>query len=496
MHIFNLDNRPYLIITNTELLFRDTPTDESMNRHTLRDVEKISFEHRYDADKELFIWLKVQMKGLKTPHLIQLSSLDTPLEEVFLALDTELSGKVSISLPKATWLHEVQSHHKKRKQIILGITLLLAALFLFHKFYTPTLDAFVKEAIDKQFQDNRGLCSAQAKVAYRTSKKDWITIKSYCGVFGVWKEMESKDIPAKHLETEFSKTGIQEYTTLIQDAISSKNYSLAKENINKVLYLEPKNANAYLLLGVVNYESGNRDEAFTAMEKALSLDENSLSILNRVSFYYTKDEQYEKAYVYAQKALKISNATQELYRVALLETKLGKRDKAIEHFEKSLYEESNNTVVYNQLGLLYWQKHAYAKAATVFKKAYEIKPKSATNFLNYYEISLIEESTLSTQEIQEFENSFHEDKDVFITYKMLRILKLAINEEDIMPSLQSWDKNYSGVKLNWSFEEILSWVDSNSMNEEQKYNMKKTIGFFIAYQQIYNLEHQEQIEVP
>jgi len=496
MHIFNLNNRPYLIITNTELLFRDTPTDETMNRHEFSEIEKISFEHRYDADKELFIWLKVQMKSLTTPYLIQLSSLDTPLEEVLLTLDIELSEKVNISLPKATWLHEVQTHHKKRTQIILGLAIITVLLFLFHKFYTPTLDTFAKNAINKQFQDNRGLCSAQAKVAYTTSKKDWITVKSYCGIFGFWKEFQSKDIPSKHLETEFSQSSIQEYTKTVQDAITSKNYSLAKENINKILYLEPENANAYLLLGVVTYESGAKDEAFKEMKKALSLDKNSLSILNRVSFYYTKDKQYQEAYIYATKALQLSNSTQELYRVALLETKLGKRDKAIEHFEKSLYEDSNNTIVYNQLGLLYWKNKSYAKAATVFKKAYDLQPKSANNFLNYYEISLIEDTSLSTQEIQDFENSFHEDKDTFITYEMLRILKLSINEEDIMPSLQRWDKNYSGIKLNWSFEEILSWIDTNSMSEEQKHNMKKTIGFFIAYQQIYNLEHQKPIEVP
>jgi len=492
MHIFNLNKIPNLIITNTELLFRDTPTDESMNRHSLSEIEKVSLEHRYNAEKELFVWLKVQMKAVKTPHLIQLSSLDIALEEVLLTLDKELSEKVNLVLPKNSWLNEVRTHHKRKKQVITAIALLLISLFLFHKFYTPSLDSFAKEALNKKFKKNSSFCSAQAKVAYKTSKKDWITVKSYCGVFGIWQEMQSKEIQVKHLETEFSPMTVAEYTKIIKDAIRSKNYPVAKETVDKVLYLEPKNANAHLLLGVIDYEMGDKDPAFLSIKKALVLEPNSLSILNRATYYYMKDKQYKQAQVYAQRALKLSNTAKGLQNLANIEYQLGETNTAIGHFEKSLYEDSNNTMTYNRLGLLYWKTKAYEKAEKVFKKAYEIEPSEASNFLNYYEISLITHNSFSTKEIEKFEKYFAQDKPIQMTYQMLRIIKLSINEENIMPSLQRWDTNYSGTKLNWSFEEILSWVDTNEMSEDKKHTIKKTIGFFIAYQQIYNLDHQDQ----
>ena len=492
MHIFNINQKPNLIITESELLFRDRPTDETMNRHQLQEIKSISVEHRYNADKELHVWLKVQMNTDKTPHLIQLSSLDTPLDEVLQTLEKELKNKVKLFFPKPAWLEEVKTHHKRKKQILMAISLLIIALFTFHKLYTPSLNALADNALKKQFKKNSGLCSVEAKAAYKNSTEDLLTIKSYCGIFGLWQEVASKKIPAQYLETEFSSLSLKDYTKIIQESIKTGDYSSARKNIDTILYLDPKNANAHLLLGIINYESGFKEKAFKEMKKAVKLDSTSSSILNSVTFYYIKDKQYPEALTYANIAVTLNNSAKELQALATIESKLGKDKEAIQHFEQSLYEDTNNTAIYTKLGLLYWKNSAYEKAADVFQKAYYLEPNKVTTFLNYYEISLISKPSLSTQEIEKFEKDFQENKDVFITYDMLRILKLSLKGEEIMPSLQRWDSSYSGTKLNWSFEEILLWLDNSPMEQEKKYSIKKAIGFFIAYQQIYRLEHSKE----
>ncbi len=493
MHIFTLNKKPKLIITKTELLFRDSPTDEIMHRHQFHDIKEISLKHQYNTDEQkLYFWLNVQMKTEQKPHLIEFSSLDSPLNEAVQTLEEVLKNKVSFSFPKMSSIQEAKTEYASRKKIIITVLLLILSLFLFHTFYTPSLKSLGTNALKKRFEKNSSLCSLKAKAAYKDSNTDLLSIKSYCGILGFWKEMESKKIPVQHLKTEFSTLTIRDYIQNTQKAIHLKAYPSARKDIDKILFLNPKNAEAYLLLGRIDYESGLKEKAFKEMKKAVKLNPTSSLILNKVTAYYIKDTRYQEALVYANMALKLQQSPKELQAIANIESKLGQIDKAIQHFEKSLYKDKNSTSVYTQLGLLYWKTKTYKKAVDVFQKAYYLNPDTAATFLNYYEISLIEPSPLSTQEIKRFEERFQNNKDVLIIYHMLRIIKLSIKNEDIMPSLQAWDKNYSGTKLKWSFEEIFSWLDENTMDENKKYTIKKTIGFFIAYQQIYKLEHSKK----
>ncbi len=488
MYIFTLNKKPKLIITKTELLFRDSPTDEIMHRHQFHEIKEISLEHQYNTDeKKLYFWLKVQMKTTQTIHLIEFTFLDTPLNEAVQTLEKVLKNKVGFSFPRMSSIQEVKIEHTSRKKIIFTTLLLILSLFLFHKSYTPSLESLGTNALKKQFEKNSSLCSLKAKVAYKDSSTKLLSIKSYCGILGFWKEIESKKIPVQHLETEFSTLTIQDYIQNAQKTIQLKKYPSARKDIDKILFLDPNNAHAFLLLGRIDYESGLKEKAFKEMKKAVKLDSTSSLILNTITSYYMKEAQYQEALVYANMALKLHQSPKRLQTLAGIESKLGQTDKAIQHFEKSLYKDNKSTSIYTQLGLLYWKAKTYKKAVDVFQKAYHLNPDTAATFLNYYEISLIKPSSLSTQEIEEFTKKFHNNKEVLIIYHMLRIIKLSIKDEDIMPSLQAWDKNYSGTKLKWSFEEIFSWLDENNMDEDKKYNIKKTIGFFIAYQQIYKL---------
>jgi len=208
---------------------------------------------------------------------------------------------------------------------------------------------------------------------------------------------------------------------------------------------------------------------------------------------FAEKENYKKAQKHYVKSVQSEATAQGYISLAQEEFNLGNTDQAIENFEHSLLKDANNTDVLSRLVLLYWEKHSYKKAAKVFEKVYSVSPKYSSHFLNYYEISLIEQTPLSLQDKEGFVQTFSQDKAAMMVYDMLAILERTIKQEDILPHLKQWDENYSGQKLNWSFTQILSWLDTSTLSEEEKHRIKRTIGFFIAYQQIYNLEHQKAL---
>jgi tetratricopeptide (TPR) repeat protein len=465
-----------------------------MHRHPFENIKKISVLHRYDANKELFIWLQITMHDHSTPFLVQLSSLDTPIEEVLENLRSSLESKVKLNLPSNRWLKNVKTDYKKQKYIALGAAVLILSLFVFHKFFPPKLESLKINSLQAVYHQNKSLCSAKAKAAYKDSAQDMILIKSYCGVFGSWKEEGSKLIPAQYLETEFSTLKASDYILQAGESIKNKQYVSAITSLESALYLEPKNDKAYTLLGFSHYLNGDKKLAMQSSQKALAINPKSAEAHNAIGLVYKEEEKYDKAYKHFQESALLKPDAKSYIALAQLELLLGKPAEAREHFEKSLYEDQNNTAVLTQLGLLYWKEHTYAKAAKVFETAYRADPANSSHFLNFYEISLVTPTSLSTQDKEAFINTFKDDKTKMMTFDMLRIIKLSIQKEDILPSLKKWEEDYSGEKLDWSFKELLSWLDESSLNEEEKYNIKKVIGFFIGYQQLYNLEHQENLQ--
>jgi Tfp pilus assembly protein PilF len=494
LHIFNLNNKPHLILTDKELLFRDNPLDDEMRRHLFENIKKLSLIHRYDANKELFIWLQITMHDQPTPFLVQLSALDKPIEEVIETLRPALETKVKLYFPSNSWLKDVKSDYKTRKFLILSAAVLILSLFLFHKFIPPELNSLKTDSLKAAYQKNNSLCSAKAKVAYKDSAEEMLLIKSYCGVFGSWKEEGSKRISAQYLETEFSELKASDYILQAGKYIKSQDYTSAITSLNNALYLEPKNDHAYTLLGFSHYLNGEKKLAMQSTQKALSLNPDSAEAHNAIGLLYKEEKQNDKAYQHFQKSALLKPDAKSYRTLAEMELLLDKPAQARQHFEKSLYEDQNNTAVLTQLGLLYWKEHAYTKAAETLQTAYRIDPSNPGLFLNFYEISMVTSTSLSTQDQDAFRRTFKDDKSKMMTLDMLRIIKRSIQQEEVLPSLKKWEEEYSGEKLDWSFREILSWLDERPLNDEEKDNIKKTIGFFIGYQQLYNLEHQESVQ--
>ena len=80
-----------------------------------------------------------------------------------------------------------------------------------------------------------------------------------------------------------------------QKALRAKNWGLAASSFKKVVASNPKNADAYNLLGYSSRWLGKYDEAFAAYDKALALDPKHKGALEYSGVAYLKVNQKAKA---------------------------------------------------------------------------------------------------------------------------------------------------------------------------------------------------------
>ena len=489
MYIFNQERRPYLILTHKEVLFREKPADDQMQRFAFEEIENVTLDHYYDIEHKLIVRLQIKTARQENPFSLQLSSLDEPLDEIVDTLHTSFSDKAELSLPSSQWLHKIHNPPKKKSWLGLSAIFLITAALAFHAFMPPELRSLEKNSLSVQIQDRQELCSANARTAFHLPNSDQITIKSYCGLFGFWKEISQEEIPEKFLETEFSSVSASEYLVQAQEYIQKKEYESAQNTLEKAIYLEENSGDAYILLGYCHYWKNEIDLALKAIQKALVINPNSAEAHSAIGLLYMEDKQLEKAYSHYAKSSLISPSAQTDMALGDLALGLGKINKSVEHYESALSSDNNNSALLTQLGLLYWEQLAYKKVATVFEKAYRIEPHSIDNFLNYYEISMIEKTGLALEDEELFREDFKPYKKALMIYDALKIIKRSIKQQEIITELKQWADDYSHLELKWSFTQILTWLDNSSLNDDEQYYARKTIGFFIAYQQRYKLEH-------
>ena len=491
MHIFNLNEQAHLIISSKDLLFRHHENDEQMQRHDFTEIKEISIIHRYDASHELYLFLAIHLHTQESAYLVQISSLNEPLEEVLSILEEELQGKVLLKLPDHKRLKTLRTHHKNYKLIALGCVGVLLGLLAYHKLNLPTFISLKENALQAKLIQNKGICSSRAKQAISTNKENELLLIHYCGILGTWHEESRRSFDKKHLQTEFSAKSYIEYIIASKQAFKDKKYSDVIMNTRKAIYLKPKDDRAYVLLSYAQFNQNEKEAAFENAKKALELAPNSKYAHDTIAFFYLDQDQLNEAYTHYMRSSEIEPNAKTYIQLASIDEKLGNKDKALEHIEKSMYLDTKDPNVLTQAGMLYWSTEKFDKAYDVLSKAYHLKPENSTYFLNYYEISLTKKQPIKTVQKDAFIQTYQNDKEKMIVFEMLSIIELSIANKPTEEAINSWNKEFYGQELNWSFKEIRSWLDSNDLELESKQNIQRTLGFFIGYQQAYKLEHQK-----
>lgn len=378
---------------------------------------------------------------------------------------------------------------KKKLAALLGLVLL--CLFVLHRFYPPKLNALGEGALKAAYLPEESYCSAKAKAAYISSAEDTITLKTYCGILGKWKACSAKEVPLKHLETEFSSLQLSDYLAQADGAIAEQNYSAAATALEKALYLDGENAQLYARLGSIYHVLNDKDSARSSSLKALELNSDEAQAHLTLGLIYAEEKNDQEAYAHLTKSVLLQPSAASLAVLGETELRLGKTEEAVAHLHGALDAGSRELFVFTRLGAICWERKNYKKAATLFREAFAIAPHTPGHFLNHYEVSLLSQTPPRLQEKKAFVSAFKTDTKVMMLYEMLEIIELSIAQKEVRSALQEWKKDYAAKKLNWSFSQLFEWLDTANLSDDAKQHIKKSVGFFIGHQQIYNLQHQK-----
>lgn len=379
----------------------------------------------------------------------------------------------------------------KKKKVAGVFALVLLSLFVFHRFYPPTLERLGEGVLKATYLPNESYCSARAKAAYASTTEQMLNVTSYCGILGRWRECARKEIPLKHLETEFSPLKLSDYLAQSDAAIADKNYSAAATALEKALYFDDENAQLYARLGSAYHALGDKDSARGNSLKALQIKPDEAQAHLSLGLLFAEEENDKKAYIHLTKSTLLEPTALSLAALGETELRLGKTEEAIIHLHGAINAGSRELLVFTRLGAIYWEKKQYAKASALFREAFAIAPQTPGHFLNHYEVSLLSRTPPRMQDKKTFVSTFKADKNVMMLYEMLEIIELSIAQKEVHNALEKWKRNYAEKKLSWSFSQLFEWLDSANMSDDAKQYIKKSIGFFIAHQQIYNLRHQK-----
>ncbi len=184
---------------------------------------------------------------------------------------------------------------------------------------------------------------------------------------------------------------------------------------NKVLEIDPDNANAHYNLGFAYREEGNRklsEKEFALYEKLLKQEgeyieipetptsEDVEKLITRGDSAVGKPESTAKSEKTSNKITNLAKANrtakEELLREGVAFYDNGEIDKAIDAFKEVLEIDSKEPEAQYNLGNVYADKEMYSDAIVMYKRAVENNPKFVDAYLNlstlYLDMDLIEEA--------------------------------------------------------------------------------------------------------
>jgi tetratricopeptide (TPR) repeat protein len=117
--------------------------------------------------------------------------------------------------------------------------------------------------------------------------------------------------------------------------ITQKQYASAREDLLKVIQIDPNYKQAYLAFGNLYYDQSEWDNALEQYQKALSLDSNFVEAIFNIGLIWEVKKEYNKALDAYNSVLRINDKySMAYYGRALINSTLGNYGQAIDDYNK------------------------------------------------------------------------------------------------------------------------------------------------------------------
>lgn len=181
--------------------------------------------------------------------------------------------------------------------------------------------------------------------------------------------------------------GINSLFEKVNENLAKKNFSLAEDNLKKILDIDENNLKALFILGSVFIQTEQLDSAIDYLNKVNNIDPNIANVHNNLGIVYIKLKKFQDAKKFFNKTLEINPSHLDAYNsLGIVYAELGDLNQALFNVKKVLELNSNFVSAHNNLGLIYKKFEHFNEAETSFKKAIEIDFKFIESHYNLMEL--------------------------------------------------------------------------------------------------------------
>ncbi|MDM8520691.1 tetratricopeptide repeat protein [Anaerolineales bacterium HSG6] len=163
---------------------------------------------------------------------------------------------------------------------------------------------------------------------------------------------------------------------------------------------QERQAYSHIVLGNIQNDLRNRDEAFALYQKAQALDPTSgLGYWGMGNVYFYRNENDQAIAMY-QKGIELSPDKVGLFQaLARRYRNTNRYEEAIQTYQEGIQHNPESVKLHNDLGDLYRQQKRYEEAITTYQTAIEFAPKQRTAYIGLIKIYLEQQRETDAQTI-------------------------------------------------------------------------------------------------
>ncbi len=168
---------------------------------------------------------------------------------------------------------------------------------------------------------------------------------------------------------------VEPYMNLARMFIEMRDFAAAEPYVKSVLDIEPENAEAHNLMGVISSVSERSEEAVAHFQNAIRSDANQASVFSNLGTALHKIGDAKRAIIAYEKSNELNpNSLSILNNLGVLYRETGNFDNAVHFFEKAMKYYPDYPFPYVNMAELYIEREDYGRALDYLKSYSAIVP--------------------------------------------------------------------------------------------------------------------------
>jgi len=157
----------------------------------------------------------------------------------------------------------------------------------------------------------------------------------------------------------------------------------AEQIYQQILQINPQDAEALHLLGVVALQAKKYEVAVELITQATKVDPKQSSFFNNLGIALIKQRKLEEAVQACQQAIKLQPDDAEThYNLGIALQKQERLEQALTAYQEAIKMQPDNAEIYNNLGVILWKQGKLEKSIQSYQKAIGIQPDYAESHNN------------------------------------------------------------------------------------------------------------------